>query len=600
MRFRHSDIPVESRRRLPGRGWAPVFLTLGLLLGCAEPGSESHGATSQALPEPAPAPAVQRQAGVTAAHPMAVEAGLAVLERGGSAADAAVAVQAMLSLVEPQSSGIAGGAFLLFYSAETGEVTAFDGREAAPEGATPDMFLDDAGEPLGWFDAIITGRATGVPGVMPMLGAVHQRHGRLDWSELFDETIAAADDGFTVPARLGRFAGGNRWPQADQPDLIALFSHEDGRRIEAGDHWRNPAFADTLRRMAEQGPRTLLEPPLSTAIIERTAAEPLPGTLVQADFDAYQPRISEAVCAHAFDHRICVPPPPSSGVTLLQMLAILDQTDIAGRGPEDAMAWLQFALASRLMYADRDQFIADPAFVDVPVDGLLNPLYLAERAALIGDRVGDMPGPGQPPGMDFGIDQDGFRETGTSHFVVVDHDGNVASITTTVESIFGSGRVVSGFFLNNQLTDFSFRPEIDGRPVANAAGSGKRPRSSMSPVLVFDSDDRLVAALGSPGGSAILAYNAKALVGLLAWGLPIQQAIDLPNLVTLGENFFGEASRFPSDVLAELAELGIEVRPGRGEESGLHGVFIHHNGHIDGAADPRREGIWKTVGGSAP
>ena len=595
MHFRRPVATVQSRRPLPAWVGLALLLSAGLLTGCTDQATDEVVTAPPSAAEATPAEAARHQAGITAAHPLAVDAGLAVLERGGSAADAAVAVQAMLSLVEPQSSGIAGGAFLLFYSAETGQVTAFDGRETAPAGARPEMFLDDDGEPLGWFDAIITGRATGVPGVMPMLGAVHQRFGRLDWSELFDETIAAADDGFTVPERLGRFAGGNRWPQAEQPDLIELFSHDNGERIQAGDHWRNPAFAETLRRMAEQGPRTLLEPPFSTAIIERTAVEPLPGSLRQADFDDYQPRVSEPVCTQAFKHRICVPPPPSSGVTLLQMLAMLEQTDIADRHSNDPMAWLQFALASRLMYADRDQFIADPAFVDVPIEGLLNPLYLAERAALIGDRVGEMPGPGQPPGVDFGIDSDGFRETGTSHFVVVDHDGNVASITTTVESIFGSGRVVDGFFLNNQLTDFSFRPEVDGQPVANAAGPGKRPRSSMSPVLVFDADDRLVAALGSPGGSAILAYNAKALVGLLAWELPIQDAIDLPNLVTLGENFFGEASRFPPDVLAGLAELGIEVRPGRGEESGLHGVFIHADGRVDGAADPRREGTWRTV-----
>ncbi|MGY6631159.1 MAG: gamma-glutamyltransferase family protein [Wenzhouxiangella sp.] len=592
-------VTTDSRQRKPAWASLSMLCGLGLLMGCSGATPDGQNADSAPAETTAPVTAATespaRPAGITAAHPMAVDAGLAVLQRGGNAADAAVAVQAMLSLVEPQSSGVAGGAFLLFYSAETGEVTAFDGRETAPAGATPELFLDGDGEPLGWFDAIITGRATGVPGVMPMLGAVHQRFGRLDWSELFDDTIAAAEDGFIVPERLGRFAGGNRWPQAQQPDLIALFSHADGQRIQAGDHWRNPAFADTLRTMAEQGPRTLLKPPLSTAIIERTQAEPLPGSLSQADFDAYQPRVSEPLCALAFDHRICVPPPPSSGVTLLQMLAMLEHTDIADRHPNDPMAWLQFALASRLMYADRDQFIADPAFVDVPVEGLLNPIYLAERAALIGDQVGELPGPGQPPGADFGMDEDGFRETGTSHFVVVDQDGNVASITTTVESIFGSGRVVGGFFLNNQLTDFSFRPEVDGQPVANAAGPGKRPRSSMSPVLVFDQDDRLVAALGSPGGSAILAYNAKTLVGLLAWGLPIQEAIDLPNLVTLGENFFGEASRFPDEVLSGLAELGIEVRPGRGEESGLHGVFLHPDGRLDGAADPRREGVWKTL-----
>ncbi len=535
------------------------------------------------------------RAGVAAAHPLAVEAGLAVLERGGSAVDAAVAVQAMLGLVEPQSSSIGGGAFLLHYQADSGRGTAFDGRETAPAGATADMFLDPDGEPLGWFEAIIGGRSTGVPGVMPMLGAAHERYGRLEWDDLFNETIAAAEDGFSVPQRLARFAAGNRWPQADQPDTVALFTTAEGQIISAGETWANPAFAETLRAMAKGGPRTLLEPPISTRIIERTAALPLPGTLRQADFDAYRPGVGDALCRQVMAHRVCVPPPPSSGVALLQMLAILEQTDIAERGPEDPIAWLQFAEASRLMYADRDQFVADPAFVEIPIDGLLEPDYIAERAALIGDRAGDMPSAGSPPVFEFSS-EDGFRATGTTHFVVVDAQGDVVSMTSSVESIFGSGRVVDGFFLNNQLTDFSFRPLMDGLPAANAVAPGKRPRSSMTPTLIFDADDRLVAALGSPGGSAILVYNAKTIVGLLAWGLPLQEAIDLPNLFAWRENFFGEVNRFPEDLLAGLAELGIEVRAGRGEESGLHGVFFHADGRLEGAADPRREGVWRGLG----
>jgi len=534
------------------------------------------------------------EAGVAAAHPLAVEAGLAVLARGGSAVDAAVAVQAMLGLVEPQSSSIGGGAFLLHYEAASGSVTAFDGRETAPAGATADMFLSSDGEPLSFFDAILGGRSTGVPGVMPMLGAAHERFGQLPWSELFNETIDAADNGFAVPQRLARFAAGNRWPQADQPDTIALFTNAAGDIITAGETWTNPAFAQTLRAMAENGPRTLLEPPISTRIIERTAAFPLPGTLRQSDFDAYQPGVGDALCAEVMAHRVCVPPPPSSGVALLQMLAILEQTDIAERGPEDPVAWLQFAEASRLMYADRDQFVADPAFVEIPIEGLLDPTYVAERAALIGERAGDVPQPGSPPGFEFGW-KDGYRATGTTHFVIVDAAGNVVSMTSSVESLFGSGRAVDGFFLNNQLTDFTFRPEIDGLPVANAVAPGKRPRSSMAPTLVFDGDDRLVAALGSPGGSAILVYNAKTIVGLLAWGLPIQEAIDLPNLFAWRENFFGEVNRFPEELLVGLAELGVEVRAGRGEESGLHGVLFHADGRIEGAADPRREGVWRVL-----
>ncbi|MEE4639051.1 MAG: gamma-glutamyltransferase family protein [Wenzhouxiangella sp.] len=572
-----------------------TLLFLLILVACASPRPDGRSKEADQTVDVVSVSARGVTAGVAAAHPMAVEAGLGVLARGGSAADAAVAVQAMLSLVEPQSSGIGGGAFLLHYAAETGEITAFNGRETAPAGATPDMFINDEGEPLGWFDAIVGGRAVGVPGVMPMLGEMQQRFGVLPWSQLFDATITAAEDGFEVPQRLARFAAGGRWPQAQVSDVIELFTNEQGETITAGEMWRNPAYGQTLRRMAEQGPRTLLEPPISTAIIERTSLPPLPGTLVQADFDAYRPGVSEAVCGHFLKHRVCVPPPPSSGVALLQMLAILEHTDIDQRGPNDPVAWLQFAEASRLMYADRNRYVADPAFVEVPVAGLLDPDYVADRAATIGDRAGPLPDAGTPPGLAWAPD-DRFRQTGTSHFVVIDDHGNVVTMTTSVESIFGTGRTVGGFFLNNQLTDFSFRAEVDGVPVANAVAPGKRPRSSMSPVLVLDKDDRLVAALGSPGGSAILAYNAKTIVGLLAWNLSLQEAIDLPNLVTLGENYFGEASKFPEQVLTGLAELGIEVRPGRGEESGLHGVVFFPDGRIDGAADPRREGAWQALG----
>ncbi len=575
------------------RAVPPIPAILLMLLAGCQPDSTPPVAAEPPAPSVAAATAA-RVVGVTAAHPLAVDAGVAVLERGGSAADAAVAVQTMLSLVEPQSSGIAGGAFLLYYDAATGQTTAFDGRETAPAAAQPDMFLDDDGEPLPFVEAITSGRATGVPGVMPMLGAVHERHGRLAWGTLFDEVISTAEEGFPTPQRLARFAN-SRWPQPNLPDARALFSNDEGETLQAGDHFRNPAFAGAVRQLAERGPRALLEPPLSTAIIERTTMDPLPGTLTQADFDAYQPAIGEPVCGGFMAYTVCVPAPPSSAVSLLQMLAILERTDIAALGPEDPRAWLLFAEASRLMYADRDRYIADPAFVEVPVYELLDEAYVAERAALIGARAGDVPAPGQPPGFAPGAAQAAAVTTGTSHYVIVDDEGNVVTSTTSVESLFGSGRSVEGFFLNNQLTDFSFRPEIDGGPVANAVAPGKRPRSSMSPVLVFDSQGRLTAALGSPGGSAILVYNAKALVGLLAWELSLQEAFDLPNLVAVGENFFGEAARFEPSLLQALDALGVTVTPGRGEESGLHGVVFHADGRLEGAADIRREGTWREV-----
>ena len=540
---------------------------------------------------------VAREAGVAAANPMAVEAGLEVLAAGGTAADAAVAVQAMLGLVEPQSSGIGGGAFLLYYDAAAKRITAYDGREAAPVAATASLFFDEQAKPLSYRDAVLSGRSTGVPGAIAMLGVAQARHGRLPWSKLFDAPIRAAEQGIAVPQRLARFVNGN-FPQSGEPDVKALFSRADGTPLQAGDPFRNPAYAATLRQLVLKGPRTLLEPPLSDAIILRVGAQPRPGAMSRDDLRAYQPRVTNPLCGPYLVYVVCVPPPPSSGMALLQMLAILDRTDIALRGPGDPQAWFLFAEASRLMYADRDRYVADPAFIEVPVNGLLEPDYVARRAALIGAVAGPPPAAGVPAPIQRGPDST-TESTGTSHFVVVDAAGNIASMTTTVESLFGSGRAVGGFMLNNQLTDFSFEPlGPDGEPVANAVAPGKRPRSSMAPVIVLDREGQAVAALGSPGGSAILGYNAKTLVGLLAWELPLQQAIDLPNLIARGADYFGEVSKFAPEVLAALAERGIVIKSGRGEESGLHGVVLHDDGSTEGAADPRREGVWRSLAGT--
>jgi gamma-glutamyltranspeptidase/glutathione hydrolase len=532
-------------------------------------------------------------AGVVAANPLAVDAGVAILEQGGSAIDAAVAVQAMLGLVEPQSSGLGGGAFLLYYDAKTREVTAFDGREAAPAGARPDMFLGDDGKPLPFFEAVTSGRSTGAPGAIAMLGLAQERYGKLPWSALFGSAERAAGDGFSVPKRLARFANGD-FPQAALADPRALFSHPDGTIVQAGETLRNPAYAETLRTLAARGPRALLAGDIAVDIAARTQAEPRPGTLTAADLAAYRPHATQPVCRPYRVYVVCVPPPPSSGVALLQVLGILEHTDIAARGPDDPQAWYLFAEALRLMYADRDRYVADPAFVPVPVDALLAPPYLASRAALIGERAT----PGAPaagvPLASLRRGADATQEAaGTSHFVVVDKAGNVASMTTSVESLFGSGRAVHGFFLNNQLTDFSFVANENGAPAANAIAPGKRPRSSMSPVIVLGRDGRIVAALGSPGGSAILSYNAKALVGVLDWGLTLQQAIDLPNVYARGTDYYGEVAKLSPGLRAALLARGIEIKPGRGEESGLHGIILRGPGQVETGADPRREGVWK-------
>ncbi|MGV9006334.1 MAG: gamma-glutamyltransferase [Brevundimonas sp.] len=531
------------------------------------------------------------QAMVAAAHPLAVEAGLQVLRRGGSALDAAVAVEAMLGLVEPQSSGLGGGAFILYFDAASGAVSAYNGRETAPAAASPDMFLDSAGRPLPRRNAMLSGRATGAPGAVPVLALAHAAHGRLAWDSLFDTTIAMAENGFTITPRLADHIHGT-FPQVDAPDVRAYFSRADGSLMQAGDRLVNPPYAATLRRIAAEGPDALQRGPIAEAIAGRIAEAPLAGTLTTEDIAAYRAQAVEPVCGPYRIYIICAPPPPSSGAALLQLMALLDRTDIADRGPDDAIAWVQFAEASRLMYADRDRYFGDPDLVDVPVAGLLDPAYLDARAVLIGRRAASHPpAHGEPAGVVVPGPDATAEPGGTTHFVVVDFDGNVASVTATVESYFGSGRMVQGFFLNNQMTDFSFRPtDPDGTPAANAVAGGKRPRSSMSPVIVLDREGRLVAALGSPGGNAILAYNAKALVGLLAWDLPLVEAFSLPNLVARGDSFNGESTRFAPALREDLDRRGVTVRPGSGEASGLHGVVVGPNG-LTGASDPRREGV---------
>jgi gamma-glutamyltranspeptidase/glutathione hydrolase len=527
---------------------------------------------------------------VSAANPLAVEAGLEILKKGGRAMDAAVAVQTMLGLVEPQSSGIGGGAFLLYYDAATGAVSVIDGREKAPDGATPEMFMDEHAKPMPFLEAIRSGRSTGVPGVIAMLSEAHAQLGALPWKDLFQPAIRSAAQGFRVSERLASFLSeGSPFPPT--AEIRALFSRADGSPLQAGDLFRNPEYARTLERIAKEGARALYEGPLAQQIVDRTHQEPLPGTMTLKDLAAYRPTWREPLCRPYRQYSVCVPPPPSSGVALLEMLGLLERTDIADRGPQDPQAWLEFAQASRLSYADRDHYVDDPRFVPVPVDRLLESAYLRTRAQLIGDHLGPAPQPGQlvtmpPRGRDATTES-----AGTSHFVVVDTAGDVVSMTTTVESVFGSGRTAGGFVLNNQLTDFSFVPTDANGPVANAVHAGKRPRSSMSPLIILDHDGHFVAALGSPGGSAILDYNAKAVMGLLTWKLPLKAAIELPNLVAIGDELYGELDRFSPAVIAGLRQRGADVVTGRAESSGLQGILKRPDGTYEGAADSRREGV---------
>ncbi len=556
----------------------PVVILLG---SCAAPISS--------VPSP-PREAAREQAFVIAANPLAARAGLDVLERGGSAVDAAIAVQAMLSLVEPQSSGLGGGAFLNYYDARSRKLTIYDGREVAPAQATQGMFLDSAGKPLPFDTAVLSGRATGVPGVVATLALAHGEHGRLEWRTLFGTAERTADEGFIVSPRLGRLLAGD-YAENGAPDVVTYFRDTDGSRMTAGDRLRNPAYAAFLRRLADQGPAAMYAGETAARIVARTRAAPLGGSMTMADLANYQPVKREALCRPWRIYIACVPPPPSSGVGMLMLLGLLEGTDIAARGPADPRAWFLFAEASRIMYADRDRYVGDPAFVQVPVEGMLDRAYLASRRRLIGTRAGPAPQPGRPELAPLMAADRTKEPAGTSHFIVRDPAGNVVSITTTVESIFGSGRMVDGFFLNNQMTDFSFAPfDEAGQPMANAVAPGKRPRSSMTPMILLTPEGKFAGAIGSAGGNAILAYVGKSLVAAVDWNLPMQQAIAAPNLVARGRNFNGEVTKFTPAMLAALRAKGIDLKPGQGEDSGVHGVLIR-DGRVDGGYDPRREGV---------
>ena len=552
--------------------------------------------------------AFRRQA-VAAANPLATDAGHQVLRAGGSALDAAIAVQMVLGLVEPQSSGIGGGAFLLHFDGQ--KVTAHDGRETAPAGARGDMFMEQ-GKPLPFPEAVQSGHSVGVPGVVRMLEVAHRQHGRLPWAQLLQPAITLAEQGFRVSPRLHALLNADALLKKD-PLALSFFYQADGQAWPVGHVLRNPEYAHVLRLIAAQGSRALHEGPVAQAMVARTAQAPRPGTLSLQDLASYQPRMREALC---FDHtaaarayRLCGFPPPSSGhIAIGQILGMLGNT--SAQGPE-LTAGLpspdflhRYTEASRLAFADRAQFVADPDFVQAPAGdwrSLLAPGYLRERSQLIGAQAMKSTPAGQPGGKTTSFaPMPTQTEYGTSHISVVDAQGSAVAMTTTIEAAFGSRRMVTtdpsrpgGFLLNNELTDFSLAPaDAQGRPIANRVEPGKRPRSSMSPTLVFDkTTGQMLMSGGSPGGAAIIHYTAKLLTGTLHWGLNAQQAIDLPNFGSLGGPTMFEAQRFDRNTVDALKARGHEVREME-MTSGLQAIERTPSGWF-GGADPRREGVVK-------
>jgi gamma-glutamyltranspeptidase/glutathione hydrolase len=536
---------------------------------------------------------------VVAANPIAAQAGLDALRAGGSAADAVVVVQTVLGLVEPQSSGLGGGAFLVWYDAKTGTVTTFDGRETAPAAATPALFLGADGKPLDFFDAVIGGRSVGVPGVPRLLETVHAKYGKLDWAGLMDPAIKLAEAGFAVSPRLHAMITQDVGRLDTQPAARAYFFDPLGSPLATGTMLRNPDYAESLRAIAGGGADAFYKGPIAGRIVAAVNGHPTnPGTLSLADLAAYQVKERPAACALYRGLSVCGMGPPSSGaLTIGQLLGMVEHFDVATLGPEDPESWRIIGDATRLAFADRERYIADGDFVNIP-KGLLNADYLKARAALIRRPTAlpdDEVAAGEPPWDKAGLDRsepriDGvaFDMPATSHFTIVDADGNVAAITSSVENGFGSRQMVAGFLLNYQLTDLSFAPEKDGAAVANRVEPGKRPRSSMAPTIVLR-DGKPAYALGSPGGSSIIPYVATTLIGLIDWKLDMQSAISMPHMLNRFGTYELEAGTTAEGFAGDLEALGYKVKVGD-LNSGLHGVEIAPDG-LTGGADPRREGV---------
>ncbi|MGE4370621.1 MAG: gamma-glutamyltransferase [Burkholderiaceae bacterium] len=528
---------------------------------------------------------------VVSANPLASKAGLAILDAGGSATDALIAMQLVLGLVEPQSSGLGGGGFAIAYSARDNAVRAYDGRETAPQGARQGRFLKADGQAMPFFDAVHSGLSVGVPGLVALLGMLHERHGVLPWPRLFEPAILLAEEGFLVSPRLNALVEANDALRRS-PTAAPYFFDAHLHAWPVGHRLRNPAYAQVLRTLAEKGPDAFYHGEIARAIVDAVRSHPVAGDLSLDDLAGYRALERDPLCMPYRIYTLCGPPPPSAGpLAVMQMLGILAHTPIATTLPGSADAVHYFAEAGRLAFADRDKYVADPGFVTVPTAGLLDPAYLKARAALIRPdaSLGTAPA-GVPRGLDV-APGDGVtpERPSTTHLVAIDGRGNAVSMTSSIETAFGSKLFVNGFLLNNQLTDFSLNPvDEQGRPVANGVEPGKRPRSSMAPMLVMR-DGLPYMVIGSPGGSAIINYVAKTMLGVLDWGLDIQQAIDMPNVGSRNRATEVESGRVPAGIMQALRRRGHDVRE-MAFPSGLHGIVREGSGW-EGGADPRREGV---------
>ncbi|HEX4326045.1 MAG TPA: gamma-glutamyltransferase [Burkholderiales bacterium] len=524
------------------------------------------------------------------ANPYSTRAAQEILAAGGSAMDAAIAAELVLNLVEPQSSGLGGGTFIIHYDAASRHVATFDGRETAPAAAKAERFLKADGKPMNFLDAVQSGMAVGTPGLLRALELAHKKHGRLPWGRLFAPAISLAQQGFVVSPRLNKLLEGDPVLRRNTA-ARAYFYAADGHARAVGSVLKNPQFAELLKRIAARGPQVFYRGAVAHDIAAAVAAQASPGDLSEADLAAYQAREREAVCGKYRVYTICGMPPPGSGTTtILAILGMLERFDLKALKPNSVEAVHLFSEAGSLAYADRDRYVADPDFVPVPVAGLIDPAYLRRRGALI-DPARSMghAQAGLPPGASTAYAGDSLSELhGTSHLSIVDAQGNAVAMTSTIESQFGARILVHGFLLNNEMTDFSWIPQEGGRPVANRIEPGKRPRSSMAPTFVFGADGKLLLLMGAPGGNAIPNFVAKALIGVLDWGLDVQQAVALPNMGSRNRGVDLERGTILDGEADALRAMGHQVNffdfP-----SGLHGIMVTPQGLI-GGSDPRREG----------
>ncbi|PSU30190.1 gamma-glutamyltransferase [Photobacterium lutimaris] len=529
---------------------------------------------------------------IASANPYASEAGAEILRQGGNAIDAMVATQLVLGLTEPQSSGIGGGAFMVYWDQKKEALTTFDGRETAPFAVTPLLFQDDKGQPLQFFDAVVGGRSVGTPGTVKLMWYTHQRHGKLDWKKLFEPAIQLAKDGFIVSPRLAALVEKDQTHLQRFEATKAYFFNNDGSPIQAGQTLKNPEYANTLRQIAERGASAFYTGEIAKDIVKVVRTAPgNPGVLSTMDLATYQVKERPAICAPYRQYEICGMGPPSSGaLTLGQIMGMLSHYPLADLGPDNLISWRLLGDASRLAFADRGHYMADSDYVPMPTQGLLADNYLQQRAALLNnDNALATAEAGSPPwdhAMRYAMDES-LELPSTSHFSIVDNSRNVISMTTTIENGFGSRVMVRGFLLNNELTDFSFRSHDNGKPIANRVEPGKRPRSSMAPTIVMK-NGKPYLAIGSPGGSQIIGYVAKTLVAHLDWGMGLQQAINLPNMNNRFGPFELEVGTGAESWAPKLETLGFTVKI-KELNSGVQAIKLDGK-TLTGAADPRREG----------